>query len=132
MHEPIEKRFAEQVSCYLTRTNDKTLGIIRDNKERSPIFNGRIKGVGPRYCPSIEDKAFRYLDRNSHHVFIEPEGLKTSTIYPNGVSTSLPKEVQLEFLQTIEGTENVEIEVYGYAVEYDVVDTSELSRTFRV
>lgn len=120
-------RNVEQVSCFLTRTNESTLGIIRENKERSPIFNGQIQGVGPRYCPSIEDKAFRYPDRNGHHVFIEPEGLNIQTVYPNGVSTSLPKEVQLSFLQTIEGLEEVEILVYGYAVEYDVVDTSKLN-----
>ncbi len=121
------ERFVEQRSCYIAHTNENTLGIIRENKERSPIYNGQIKGVGPRYCPSIEDKAFRYPDRNSHHVFVEPEGLTANTIYPNGVSTSLPKEVQLEFLRTIEGFEACEIEVYGYAVEYDVVDTSKLS-----
>jgi tRNA uridine 5-carboxymethylaminomethyl modification enzyme len=120
-------REVDQVSCYIAHTNDQTLGIIRDNKERSPIYNGQIKAVGPRYCPSIEDKAFRYPDRNSHHVFVEPEGLSANTIYPNGVSTSLPKEIQLEFLRTIEGFENCEIEIYGYAVEYDVVDTSMLT-----
>jgi tRNA uridine 5-carboxymethylaminomethyl modification enzyme len=120
-------REVEQRSCYIAHTNEKTLGIIRENKERSPIYNGQIKGVGPRYCPSIEDKAFRYPDRNTHHVFVEPEGLTANTIYPNGVSTSLPKEVQLEFLQSIEGFENCKIEVYGYAVEYDVVDTSLLT-----
>ncbi|MDD0854734.1 tRNA uridine-5-carboxymethylaminomethyl(34) synthesis enzyme MnmG [Halobacteriovorax sp. GB3] len=125
-HEP-NKRFVDQVACHLTRTNENTLGIIRDNKERSPIFNGQIQGIGPRYCPSIEDKAFRYPDRHSHHVFVEPEGLNAQTIYPNGVSTSLPKEVQLEFLRTIAGLEKVEILVYGYAVEYDVVDTSKLN-----
>ncbi|ATH09446.1 tRNA uridine-5-carboxymethylaminomethyl(34) synthesis enzyme MnmG [Halobacteriovorax marinus] len=126
LNNPYE-RFVDQVSCYIAHTNERTLGIIRENKERSPIYNGQIKGVGPRYCPSIEDKAFRYPDRNSHHVFVEPEGLTANTIYPNGVSTSLPKEVQLEFLRTIEGFEECEIELYGYAVEYDVVDTSKLS-----
>ena len=120
-------RAVEQRSCYIAHTNEKTLSVIRKNKERSPIYNGQIKGVGPRYCPSIEDKAFRYPDRNSHHVFVEPEGLTANTIYPNGVSTSLPKEVQLEFLQSIEGFENCKIEVYGYAVEYDVVNTSKLT-----
>lgn len=125
------ERNLEQVSCYLTRTNSNTLKIIRDNKERSPIFNGQIEGVGPRYCPSIEDKAYRYLDKDDHHVFIEPEGLDLDTFYPNGVSTSLPKEVQLEFLQTISGLEHVEIAVYGYAVEYDVVDTTLLDITLQ-
>ncbi len=122
-------RSVTQVSCYLTKTNSNTLSIIRKNKERSPIFNGQIKGIGPRYCPSIEDKAFRYLDKDIHHVFIEPEGLNLATIYPNGISTSLPKDVQLEFIRTINGLEKAEILVHGYAVEYDVVDTTELSRT---
>ncbi|MCO4794552.1 MAG: tRNA uridine-5-carboxymethylaminomethyl(34) synthesis enzyme MnmG [Bacteriovoracaceae bacterium] len=122
-------RYVEQVACYLTRTNDETLAIIRANKESSPIFNGQIKGVGPRYCPSIEDKAFRYPDRNSHHVFVEPEGLKCNSVYPNGISSSLPKDVQKNFIHTIVGLENAEILVHGYAVEYDVIDTTELSRT---
>lgn len=115
-----------QVPCYLTKTNSNTLSIIRKNKERSPIFNGQIKGVGPRYCPSIEDKAFRYTEKDVHHVFIEPEGLDLETIYPNGVSTSLPIDVQESFIRTIMGLESAEILIYGYAVEYDVVDTTEL------
>lgn len=122
------ERNSEQVSCFLTRTNSETLSIIRANKERSPIFNGQIKGVGPRYCPSIEDKAFRYTEKDVHHVFVEPEGLNLETIYPNGISTSLPKDVQESFIQTISGLENAKILIHGYAVEYDVVDTSELSR----
>ncbi len=120
-------RNSKQVACYLTRTNSETLSIIRANKDRSPIFNGQIKGIGPRYCPSIEDKAFRYTEKDTHHVFIEPEGLELDTIYPNGISTSLPKDVQENFLRTISGLENAEILVHGYAVEYDVVDTSMLS-----
>jgi tRNA uridine 5-carboxymethylaminomethyl modification enzyme len=127
LSEPFE-RSSKQVPCYLTRTNSETLSIIRANKERSPIFNGQIKGVGPRYCPSIEDKAFRYTEKDVHHVFVEPEGLNLETIYPNGISTSLPKDVQESFIQTISGLENAKILVHGYAVEYDVVDTSELSR----
>ena len=123
------ERESKQVACYLTKTNSQTLSIIRANKERSPIFNGQIKGVGPRYCPSIEDKAFRYTEKDVHHVFIEPEGLELDTIYPNGVSTSLPKDVQESFVQTIVGLENAKILIHGYAVEYDVVDTSQLSRT---
>jgi tRNA uridine 5-carboxymethylaminomethyl modification enzyme len=122
------ERNSKQVPCFLTRTNSETLSIIRANKERSPIFNGQIKGVGPRYCPSIEDKAFRYTEKDVHHVFVEPEGLNLETIYPNGVSTSLPRDVQESFIQTISGLENAKILVHGYAVEYDVVDTSELSR----
>lgn len=122
------ERSSQQISMYLTRTNSETLSIIRANKERSPIFNGQIKGVGPRYCPSIEDKAFRYTEKDVHHVFVEPEGLNLETIYPNGVSTSLPKDVQESFIQTISGLENAKILIHGYAVEYDVVDTSELSR----
>ncbi len=122
-------RIAEQVSCHLTRTNENTLKIIRDNKLKSPIFNGQITGIGPRYCPSIEDKAYRYEDKNVHHVFVEPETLSKDTYYPNGVSTSLPEEIQEEFIRTISGLENAEIAVKGYAVEYDVVDTTELGAT---
>lgn len=116
-----------QLNCYLTRTNVKTLDIIRKNKEKSPIFNGQIEGVGPRYCPSIEDKAYRYTDKNVHHVFVEPEGINLNTFYPNGISTSLPKDIQEDFLRTIVGLEGAEIDVYGYAVEYDVVDTTYLT-----
>jgi tRNA uridine 5-carboxymethylaminomethyl modification enzyme len=122
-------RYSEQVSCYLARTNNETMDVIRANKEKSPMFNGQIKGVGARYCPSIEDKAFRYPDKNIHHVFIEPEGLNLNTMYPSGISSSLPKEVQLEYVRSIEGLEKAIIEVYGYAVEYDVVDTTELNIT---
>lgn len=127
----LTERFIDQVSCHLTKTNEKTLGIIRDNKERSPIFNGQIQGVGPRYCPSIEDKAYRYEDKDVHHVFVEPESLELDTFYPNGISTSLPREVQLDFIRTIEGLENAEIAIYGYAVEYDVVNTTCLDRTLQ-
>jgi tRNA uridine 5-carboxymethylaminomethyl modification enzyme len=103
--------------------------LIRENKEKSPMFNGQITGIGPRYCPSIEDKAFRYLDRNEHHIFIEPEGLNLNTIYPNGISTSLPKDIQEGIVRSIPGLEDAKIEIYGYAVEYDVVDTSFLKQT---
>jgi tRNA uridine 5-carboxymethylaminomethyl modification enzyme len=127
LNTPFERN-TKQVPCFLTRTNSETLSIIRANKERSPIFNGQIKGVGPRYCPSIEDKAFRYTEKDIHHVFIEPEGLELETIYPNGISTSLPKDVQESFIRTISGLEKAKILIHGYAVEYDVVDTSELSR----
>ncbi len=101
--------------------------IIRDNKEKSPMFNGQINAVGARYCPSIEDKAFRYPDKNKHHVFIEPESHELSTVYPSGISSSLPKDVQDEMLKTIDGLEECRVEQYGYAVEYDVIDTTQLN-----
>ncbi len=115
-----------QVSCYLTRTNEKTMGFIRENKEKSPMFNGQINAVGARYCPSIEDKAFRYLDKNIHHVFLEPEGHNRDTLYPSGISSSLPEDIQELYVKTIPGLENSSIKTYGYAVEYDVVDTTDL------
>ena len=113
----------------LARTNQETMEVIRSNKERSPMFNGQIKGTGARYCPSIEDKAFRYPDKNVHHVFIEPEGLNLDTVYPSGISSSLPKDVQEQYVRSMEGLEEAKILVYGYAVEYDVVDTTELNLT---
>lgn len=128
LHAPFS-RFIEQVSCYLAYTNKVTMETIRSNKEKSPMFNGQIKGVGARYCPSIEDKAFRYPDKHSHHVFIEPEGLNLDTVYPSGISSSLPKDVQEAYVRSIEGLENAEILVYGYAVEYDVIDTTDLTIT---
>lgn len=128
LHLPFDRHIS-QVSCYLARTNQNTMEIIRENKEKSPMFNGQIKGVGARYCPSIEDKAFRYPEKHVHHVFIEPEGLDLDTVYPSGISSSLPKEVQEEYVRSIEGLENAEIKVYGYAVEYDVVDTTDLKLT---
>lgn len=121
------RRASKQVSCYLTHTSLETLSIIRDNKERSPMYNGQIQGVGARYCPSIEDKAFRYPDRNSHHVFVEPEGLDLDTVYPSGISSSLPADVQEAFIRTIPGLQNAIIKIPGYAVEYDVVDTTNLT-----
>ena len=121
------ERKLSQVSCFITYTNAQTLEIIRNNRSDSPLFNGQIKGIGPRYCPSIEDKAYRYPNRNKHHVFLEPEGLGRETIYPSGVSTSLPRDVQLQFLRTIPGLEECEILVPGYAVEYDVVNTEKLT-----
>ena len=125
------KRFLPQVSCYKTRTTRETVETILDNKNLSPMFNGQIEGIGPRYCPSIEDKAFRYPDRYEHHVFVEPEGLAAQTVYPNGVSTSLPVDVQDEFLRSIKGFEDAKVSRYGYAVEYEVVDTTELDLTLR-
>jgi tRNA uridine 5-carboxymethylaminomethyl modification enzyme len=127
-HESFE-RAVEQVDCYLTKTNRETIEIIRENKESSPMFNGQIQGVGARYCPSIEDKAYRYPEKENHHVFIEPEGLESLTVYPSGISSSLPIEVQDKFIRTILGLENCKIERYGYAVEYDVVDTTQLKLT---
>ncbi|MFL5783985.1 MAG: tRNA uridine-5-carboxymethylaminomethyl(34) synthesis enzyme MnmG [Bacteriovoracaceae bacterium] len=126
LNEPFTRE-ARQVSCYLARTNAETMEIIRSNRERSPMFNGQIQGVGARYCPSIEDKAFRYPDKAVHHVFIEPEGLNLNTVYPSGISSSLPKDVQEAYVRSMEGLENAKIEVYGYAVEYDVLDTTELN-----
>lgn len=128
LHNPFERHIS-QVSCWLARTNLETMEIIRANKEKSPMFNGQIKGVGARYCPSIEDKAYRYPDKNVHHVFIEPEGLDLDTMYPSGISSSLPKEVQTEYVRSIEGLEKAEIKEYGYAVEYDVIDTTDLKLT---
>lgn len=128
LHEPFS-RFTSQVSCFLAHTNETTMNIIRSNKEKSPMFNGQIKGVGARYCPSIEDKAFRYPEKHSHHVFIEPEGLNLDTMYPSGISSSLPKDVQEAYVRSIEGLEQAEIKVYGYAVEYDVIDTTDLNIT---
>lgn len=122
-----KKRFCEQVSCFLTRTNAGTSKIIEVNKEKSPMYNGQIKAIGARYCPSIEDKVHRYPEKTTHHVFLEPESLDGETIYPSGISSSLPKEIQAEFIKTIDGLENAKVKSYGYAVEYDVVDTTELN-----
>ncbi|MCH8684111.1 tRNA uridine-5-carboxymethylaminomethyl(34) synthesis enzyme MnmG [Pedomonas mirosovicensis] len=115
-----------QVACYITRTTAKTHEIIRANIHRAPMYAGRIEGVGPRYCPSIEDKVMRFADKDSHQIFLEPEGLDDVTIYPNGISTSLPEEVQDAFLRTIPGLERVKIIRPGYAIEYDFVDPREL------
>lgn len=115
-----------QVACHITRTTAQTHEIIEQNLSLSAIYSGRIESNGPRYCPSIEDKVVRFADRSSHQVFLEPEGLETDTIYPNGVSTSLPEEVQLAFLRSMPGLQNVRIEQAGYAIEYDYVDPREL------
>jgi tRNA uridine 5-carboxymethylaminomethyl modification enzyme len=118
-----------QVPCYIAYTNAETHRIIRENLHRAPLYSGRIQGVGPRYCPSIEDKVVRFGDRDQHQIFIEPEGLDTEEMYLNGISTSLPEEVQYRFLRTIEGLERVEIMKPGYAVEYDFVPPTQLQAT---
>ena len=122
-----EKIHPNQVPCYITQTNEKTHAIIRGGLDRSPLYSGVIHSVGPRYCPSIEDKIVRYPDRTSHHVFIEPEGLTSPLVYPNGISTSLPFDVQENFIRSIKGLENAIIARPGYAIEYDFYDPRELS-----
>ena len=115
-----------QVSCHITYTSEQTHQIIRDNLHLSPVYSGQIQSTGPRYCPSIEDKVKRFADRDRHQVFVEPEGLDSALVYPNGISTSLPHEVQEAFLRTIVGFEKAEIAQYGYAVEYDYADPKQL------
>ncbi|PWU22605.1 MAG: tRNA uridine-5-carboxymethylaminomethyl(34) synthesis enzyme MnmG [Bdellovibrio sp.] len=115
-----------QVACYLSRTNEETHEIIRKNLHRSPMYCGVIEGVGPRYCPSIEDKVVRFSDRTSHQTFLEPEGVRSNLIYLQGISTSLPEDVQLEFLRTIPGLEQVRVIRYGYAVEYDYFEPTQI------
>ena len=112
----------KQINCYIARTNEKTHDHIKKSLKNSPLFNGVITGKGPRYCPSIEDKVTKFAEKNSHQIFLEPEGLKTNLVYPNGISTSLPEEDQEAFIRTIRGLENVKIEKYGYAIEYDFFD----------
>lgn len=123
---------ARQISCGITHTNETTHNIIRENLNRSAMYGGHIDGVGPRYCPSIEDKVVRFADKTSHQVFLEPEGLNTSTIYPNGISTSLPQDVQLAYVRSIAGLENVEIQQLGYAIEYDYVDPRALAASLEL
>jgi len=115
-----------QIACYLSRTTEQTHEIIRANLDKSPMFCGNIEGTGPRYCPSIEDKVTRFADKDSHQTFLEPEGLNTDLIYLQGISTSLPEEVQYEFLKTIPGLENVKIVRPGYAVEYDFIEPTQI------
>lgn len=123
---------ARQVSCGIVRTNPRTHDVVREFLPRSPMVTGEIEGVGPRYCPSIEDKVSRFADKDSHQIFLEPEGLNVDTVYPNGISTSLPQEAQLQFVRSIEGLERVEIFRPGYAIEYDYVDPRELDRALQM
>ena len=119
----------EQMDCFITRTNTKTHEIIKSGLDRSPMFSGRIDGVGPRYCPSIEDKIHRFSDKSSHQIFLEPEGLNSDEIYPNGISTSMPKDIQEKMVKSILGFEKAKITQYGYAVEYDFFDPRNLYPT---
>ena len=120
----------EQRACWITHTNERTHDIIRSGFDRSPMFTGKIDGVGPRYCPSVEDKVNRFADKASHQIFLEPEGLTTDEYYPNGISTSLPFDVQLSLVRSISGLENAHILRPGYAIEYDFFDPRELKRSF--
>ena len=122
----------QQISCGITHTNEKTHDIIRTNLEKSAMYGGHIDGVGPRYCPSIEDKIIRFSDKGSHQIFLEPEGLTDDTVYPNGISTSLPMDVQIAYVQSIAGLESAEILQPGYAIEYDYVDPRALDIDLRV
>ncbi|ARO15694.1 Glucose-inhibited division protein A [Ketogulonicigenium robustum] len=123
---------ARQISCGITHTNAKTHDIIRENLSRSAMYGGHIEGIGPRYCPSIEDKIVRFADKESHQIFLEPEGLDDHTVYPNGISTSLPQDVQADYVHSIKGLENAVITQPGYAIEYDYVDPRALHPTLEV
>jgi len=119
----------KQISCWVTYTNEQVHDLIRSNRERSPMFNGQITSGGPRYCPSLEDKVYRFADKNRHQIFLEPEGIESDIVYPNGISTSLPADIQDSFVRMIPGLENCEIIKMGYAVEYDFVDPRNLRPT---
>tara|TARA_Y100000766_G_scaffold278064_1_gene284325 strand:+ start:2382 stop:4199 length:1818 start_codon:yes stop_codon:yes gene_type:complete len=123
------KKKLPQISCYITRTNKATHKIISDNTHLSAMYSGKISGIGPRYCPSIEDKINKFSEKESHQIFIEPEGLEKDLVYPNGISTSLPARAQKDFVKSIKGLENCEIEEFGYAVEYDFIDPRSLQPT---
>lgn len=120
----------KQINCFITHTNEKTHDVIRKNLDRSPMYAGVIEGIGPRYCPSIEDKVMRFADKDSHQIFIEPEGLTTHELYPNGISTSLPFDVQLQIVRSMKGFENAHIVRPGYAIEYDFFDPRDLKSTY--
>jgi tRNA uridine 5-carboxymethylaminomethyl modification enzyme len=124
-----QKDHPRQVPCYITHTNEKTHEIIRGGLDRSPMYTGVIEGIGPRYCPSIEDKIHRFADKNSHQIFVEPEGLNSIEVYPNGISTSLPFDVQMNLVRSIKGFENAHIVRPGYAIEYDFFDPRDLKQT---
>ncbi|PCS23301.1 tRNA uridine-5-carboxymethylaminomethyl(34) synthesis enzyme MnmG [Candidatus Enterovibrio escicola] len=119
-----------QLLCYITYTNEKTHDLIRNNLDRSPMYSGLIEGIGPRYCPSIEDKVIRFTDKNKHQIFVEPEGLTTHTLYPNGISTSLPFDLQMAIIHSIKGFEKAKVISPGYAIEYDFFDPRDLKQTF--
>ena len=119
-----------QVPCWITHTNARTHDIIRSGFDRSPMFTGKIEGVGPRYCPSVEDKINRFADKESHQIFLEPEGLTTNEYYPNGISTSLPFDIQYELVRSMAGLENAHILRPGYAIEYDYFDPRALKSSF--
>ncbi|MGL6260510.1 tRNA uridine-5-carboxymethylaminomethyl(34) synthesis enzyme MnmG [Vibrio sp. WXL103] len=119
-----------QIPCFITHTNERTHDVIRNNLDRSPMYAGVIEGIGPRYCPSIEDKVMRFADKNSHQIFVEPEGLDTHELYPNGISTSLPFDVQIEIVRSMKGFENAHIVRPGYAIEYDFFDPRDLKHTY--
>src|SRR6201996_2377603 len=121
-----------QVSCHIAYTTPRTLEIIRENVGRSAMYSGQIEGVGPRYCPSIEDKIVKFPDKTQHQFFLEPEGLNTHEVYVNGMSTSLPMEVQWQIVHSIPGLEDAEMLRPGYAIEYDAIDPTELDRSLRV
>ncbi|HTD55952.1 MAG TPA: FAD-dependent oxidoreductase, partial [Silvibacterium sp.] len=121
-----------QVSCHIAYTTSETMRIIRENVSRSPMYSGQIQAIGPRYCPSIEDKVVKFPDKSQHQFFLEPEGLNTHEVYVNGMSTSLPMEVQAEIVRSIPGLENAEMLRPGYAIEYDAIDPTELDRSLRV
>lgn len=124
-----QEQHPQQVPCYITYTNEQTHDVIRNNLDRSPMYAGIIEGIGPRYCPSIEDKVMRFSDKNAHQIFLEPEGLTSNEIYPNGISTSLPFDVQMQIVHSMKGMENARIVRPGYAIEYDFFDPRDLKQT---